>query len=265
MTEAHGVGRILRSWRRSRRLSQEQLALEAEVSPRHLSCIETGRARPSRDMVLRLASVLDLPLRERNVLLGAAGFAPAYRQTDFFSAEMAPVRRAVEFMLERHEPYGAVVIDSGWNVLLANSGAQRLLAAFFPQGDPSLLGNMLRLTLDPAGLRNVLTNWAPLARMTIHRTRLEAAAQGPESPAARILEEVMALDGLPDDVHQVPDPDALPLVVPLSLRRDELGVDLFATITTVGTPADVTAQEIRVETWFPADEASERWWREFMT
>lgn len=265
MTDENGFGGLLRSRRRARRLSQEALALEAEVSTRHLSCLETGRARPSREMVLRLSSVLDLALRERNLLLTAAGFAPAFQQTDFFSEEMAPVRRAVEFMLERHEPYGAVVIDSAWNLLVANQGAQRLFATFLPEDALALGDNMLRLMMHRSGLRRVVDNWEALARATLQRTHVEAAAQGPKSPAARILEEVLAMDDLPGDLHRISPPGPLPLVVPLTLRRDGHVVNLFTTITTVGTPADVTAQEIRVETWFPADEATERWWRSFMT
>lgn len=255
-------GTLLRDWRLNRRVSQEKLALDAEVSTRHISFLETGRAQPSREMVLLLSSVLDVPLRERNVLLVSAGFAPVYGETDYTAPEMEPVRQVVDFLLERHEPYGAIVVDSAWNVLRVNRGAQRLFATFSPTQDPRLLGNVLRLLLEPEGLREVLENWEEVALATLERTHREALAEGPNGPAARILSEVLALPGVPRHFHRPRISTPLSLLVPLHLRRGGLTVRLFSTITTLGTPADVTAQELRVETWFPADEASAAWLRE---
>jgi transcriptional regulator with XRE-family HTH domain len=255
-------GTLLRDWRLHRRMSQEKLALDAEVSTRHISYIETGRAQPSREMVLLLSSVLEVPLRERNVLLTSAGFAPVYGETDYSSPEMAPVRQAVELLLERHEPYGAIVIDSAWNVRRTNRGAARLFATFAPDLPPRLTSNVLRLLLDPEGLRYGLDNWEEVALAALERTHREALAEGPNGPAARILSEVLALPGVPRHFHRPRIAMPLSLVVPLNLRRGELTVRLFSTITTLGTPADVTAQELRVETWFPADEASEAWCRD---
>lgn len=255
-------GSLLRDWRLDRRMSQEKLALDAEVSTRHISYLETGRAQPSREMVLLLSSVLDVPLRERNVLLVSAGFAPVYGETDYTAPEMAPVRQVVDFLLERHEPYGAIVVDSAWNVLRANRGAERLFATFAPTQEPRLLGNALRLLFAPEGLRQVLVNWEEVALTTLERTHREALAEGPNGPAARILAEVLALPGVPRHFHQPRIARPLALLVPLHLRRGELEVRLFSTITTLGTPADVTAQELRVESWFPADEASAAWCRD---
>ena len=257
-----GFGGLLRAWRQSRRLSQEKLALSADVSPRHLSCIETGRASPSRDMVLLLASVLDVPFRDRNTLLAAAGFAPIYRETEYASPEMAPIRRAVGFILARHEPYGAIVVDSGWNLIEANQGAARLFATFVPAEEPSLVTNMARLLFHPQGMRDVIANWEEVARAMLIRTHLEAAAQGPDSPAARIYEELVAMPGVPTDIHRIEHGVPMSIVIPLYLERGGLAVKLFTTVTTLGTPADVTAQELRIETWFPADDASEAWFRD---
>lgn len=254
-------GTLLRDWRLNRRMSQEQMALTADVSTRHISYVETGRAHPSREMVLLLCSVLEVPLRERNVLLVSAGFAPIYGETDYAAPEMAPVRQAIELLLERHEPYGAIVVDSAWNVLRFNRGAARLFATFAPTQQPRLLGNVLRLLLDPGGLRQGLDNWEEVVLATLERTHREAIAEGPQGPAARILSEVLALPGVPRHFLQPRIATPLSLVVPLHLRRGDLTLRLFSMITTIGTPADVTAQELRVETWFPADEASARWCR----
>lgn len=263
--DASGVGAHVRAWRLERRFSQEALAAEAGVSTRHLSCVETGRAQPSRELVARLADVLDVPHRERNVWLAAAGFAPMFRETDYESPEMAPVRRAVDFLLERHAPYGAVAVDSAWTVRRANAGAARLLSTFSPTDDPALLSNLLRLTLHPSGLRSVIDDWPSLARLLLERTTREALAEGPSGPAARVLREVRDYPGVDALAHAPRYGESAPLVVPLTLRRNGLVLRLFSTITTLGTPIDVTAQELRVETWFPADAEAEAWWAEGAT
>lgn len=261
MGSPSAFGRLLRAWRRARRFSQERLALEADVSPRHLSCVETGRSQPSREMVLLLSQVLEVPLRERNALLTAAGFAPVYRETDYDAPEMGPLRRALELILLRHEPYAAFVVDSAWNVKQANAAAGRLLATFLPGWAPGSFDNLLRLLFQPEGLREVLDDWEEVARISIQRTYWDAAAQGPAGPAARILEEVLALPGVPRDFHRVRVEEPLPLILPMTLRSGDHVARLFTTITTLGTPADLTAQEIRVETLFPADETTEAWYR----
>ncbi len=250
-------GGLLRDWRLARHKTQEQLALEAEVSTRHVSYLENGRALPSREMILLLAKVLDVPLRERNAFLVSAGFAPIYRETDYQAPEMAVVRQAVDFILARHEPYGAIVVDSAWNVRQVNRGATRLFNTFAPGVPPHLFANLLRLMLHPSGIRSALKNWEEVLHATLERTQREALSEGPRGPAARILAEV--LPHLPPELRRSAVNAPLALVVPLHLVRDTLEIRLFSTITTLGTPADLTAQELRVETWFPADEASARW------
>ena len=155
------VGTLVREWRTTRRLSQLELALQAEVSPRHLSCVETGKAQPSREMIARLADALGMPLRERNALLVAAGFAPRYRETELASPEMAPIRRAIEFILQHQEPYPAVVMNRHWDILLMNDSIRRILERLRPGGPRH--ANMLRQIFDPQDIRGVLRNWEELA------------------------------------------------------------------------------------------------------
>lgn len=256
-------GSLLRQWRVTRRMTQEQLALDAEVSARHLSCLETGRAMPSREMVLVLASALDVPLRERNTLLGSAGFASVYRETDLDAPEMAHVRRAIDFILARHEPYGAVVVDAGWNVLRANPSALRTFDAILPASSvrAELMGNVMKMLLHPEGLGRICVNLDEVTHAVVERARREAMLEGPDGAAARTLAELRATIGLPKEHGRSVAPGAMPLVVPVHLRTEGLELRLFSTLTMIGTPADVTAQELRIESWFPADDATDRWLR----
>jgi transcriptional regulator with XRE-family HTH domain len=250
-------GTLLREWRTARRLTQEQLAFDAEVSTRHLSCLENGRALPSREMVLVLGSALDVPLRERNTLLVSAGFTAVYRETNLDAPEMASVRQAVDFILARQEPYGALLVDAAWNVHRANDGARRLLAAL--SDVPSeVSSNLLRLTLDARGLRRFCANWEQVACAAVERAHREAAAEGPNGPVARILAEVLALPEVPQGFRRPTLATPLPVIVPIQLKLGSIELSLFSTITTLGTPADIAAQELRIESWFPADEASDR-------
>jgi transcriptional regulator with XRE-family HTH domain len=162
------VGPLLRHWRAARRVSQLDLALDADVSSRHLSFVETGRAQPSREMVLRLAEALEVPLRERNALLLAAGYAPLYRETDLGAPEMVEARLAVEFILAKQEPYPAIVVDRHWNLLLANPSTHRFLALFLP-GPPAGPVNVMRLMFDPRGVRPFVENWEEVARHLVER------------------------------------------------------------------------------------------------
>jgi transcriptional regulator with XRE-family HTH domain len=254
------VGSLLREWRTSRKLSQMDLAGEAEVSTRHISFIETGRSKPSREMVLILASVMELPLRERNTLLLAAGFAPAYRETDLESPEMAQVKKTLELILKQAEPFGAVVMDRRWNIVMSNDAATRM-TALLSSDMATLMGlgipNMMRLLFHPAGLRNSIVNWEEVARAIIGRAHKEV--QLDQDPAQRnIFEEALACPGVPEDFRAVDIVDDPPLLIPIHFRRDEFDARVFTTITTLGTAQDVTLQELRVEVFYPADEASER-------
>lgn len=252
---------LLRGWRDARKLSQLELALGSRISQRHLSFLESGRARPSREMVLQLAEALEVPLRERNTLLTAAGFAAIYRQSDLGSPAMAAVRDALRLMLEHHEPNPATVVDRDWNLLMRNAAAQRLLGlagdaeAIWRRVCPDGVHNVLRLTFHPEGLRPYIANFDEAAPVLLNRTRREAAACGSAS-LLKLLDEVLAYPGIPES-WRAPDWQAPPPpVLPLELAKDGLRLRLFSTITTFGTPQDITTDELRVESFFPADAAT---------
>jgi transcriptional regulator with XRE-family HTH domain len=252
-------GRLLRRWRSLRGASQLALAVEAGTTPRHLSFLETGRSRPSREMVLRLAEALDVPLRERNALLAAAGFAARYHATDLDAPGMAPLRRVLAFLLRSQEPYPGVLLDRCGRVLDGNESALRLFANLAGPGavwqERPL--NVLRLSLDPDGVRPYLVNWEEAAHELLARLQREAAAAGPDDPLPALLDELLALPGLPKS-WRAPDLDRPPsLVLALHFKRADLELRLFSTITTVGTPHDVTLEELRIESFLPADPASD--------
>jgi transcriptional regulator with XRE-family HTH domain len=253
--------RLLRLHRTRRRLSQEQLGLEAEVSARHLSCLETGKSRPSREMVLLLASVLGLDLRDRNTLLVSAGFAALYPVSALGSLAMAPVSRALELVLEKQEPFGAVVVDRCWNVLRANAGARRLLDRFLDaEALPAPIAtSLVRATLHPKGLRRHVVNWEELAGVILERLERAHLAHPEDDERRALLEEVRAYPDVGKVTPRAP-PGGVPAAV-LHLRRDADELRLFTLLTTIGTPLDVTAQELTIESFFPADDATDRWFR----
>jgi transcriptional regulator with XRE-family HTH domain len=242
-------------------MSQLDLAVEARVTPRHVSFVESGRARPSREMVLVLARALDVPLRERNQLLLAAGYAPMYRETGIDEPAMSQVRAALDRVLRHHEPFPAVVMDRRWDILMAN-GAATVMFAWLLGGERSARpANVLRLMLDPDGLRPFVANWAQVGEALVQRVHREAIGGVPDAGTAALMQELLALPGVPER-WRAPDLTAAPLpVIPVEFRKDRLAVSYFSMVTTVGTPQDVTAQEIRLESFFPADEATEahRW------
>ena len=250
--------RLLKSWRETRKCSQLDLALASRISQRHVSFMESGRARPSRDMVLQLSEALEIPLRERNTLLTAAGFAAMYRETDLASPAMAPVRDALKLMLEHQEPNPVSVVDREWNVLMIN---QAMLRVFSLAGDPAAMWqrvcgdgphNVLRMTFHPDGFRPFIANFDEAAPVLLNRTRREAAASGNQKLLA-LLDEILAYPGIPD-AWKGPDWQAPPPpVLPLELVRGDLRLKLFSMITTFGTPQDITTDELRVESFFPAD------------
>jgi transcriptional regulator with XRE-family HTH domain len=249
------VGTLLRHWRAARRVSQLDLALDADVSSRHLSFVETGRSQPSREMVLRLAEALQVPLRERNALLLAAGFAPVYRETDLGAPELREARQAVEFILAQQEPYPAVVVDRHWNLLMANQATQRFLGLFLPS-PPAGPPNAMRLMFDPRGLRPFVENWEDVAAHLIERVHRDAAGAPPDGETRALLEELLAYPGVPAR-WRTPQMDRAPApFLSIAYRKDGLRLSVFSTITTFGTPQDVTLQELRIECFFPADEST---------
>lgn len=249
------VGVLLREWRQRRRLSQLELSLQADTSARHLSCLETGRARPSRAMLLRLSDALDVPLRERNTLLLAADFAPAYRESGLDDTTMASVRAALDMMLSAHEPYPAVVVDRLWDVVTGN-GAMSVLLEGVP---PHLLGprpNVFRLALHPEGLARRLVNLDEVRSHFLHRLTRQATATG--DPALRALYEEVSRYPLPADYRPAEDgPSASPpspIQVPLRVRTPLGELSMFSTMATFGAPADVTLSELAIELFYPLDE-----------
>lgn len=247
-----GFGPLLRAWRERRRLSQQELSLTAEVSARHLSFLETGRSQPSREMVLTLADHLDVPLRERNELLTAAGFAAIYPQRDYDAPAMATVRAAVDQVLAGHDPYPAVAVDRAWNVVATNDAVGTLLTGV----DPALLGppaNVYRVTLHPDGLAPLLVNLDEVAHHLLGRLRRDLDATGDPALGA-LLDEVEHYPTVRSLPRRIDPPDAV--VVPFRLRHPNGELAMFTTITTFGTPADVTVAELALELFYPLNEVT---------
>jgi transcriptional regulator with XRE-family HTH domain len=257
MTELAGdrvpLGTLLRDWRRRRRLSQLDLALEAGVSARHLSFLETGRSRPSREMVLHLAEQLDVPLRDRNQLLLAAGFAPAHGERGIDAPEPEPVRDAIGLVLEAHEPYPAVVVDRWWNLVAANRGIALFTAGVAPELlEPPV--NVLRLALHPRGTAARIADLAGFRAHLLDRLRRHVALTADERLAA-LYDEVSAYPAPAADDAGRGAPAGGEIAVPLRLRAPDGGRELrfFSTIATFGTAIDVTVAELAIEAFFPAD------------
>ncbi len=250
------VGELLRHWRQHRRWSQLDLAGEAEVSTRHLSCLETGRAQPSRDMLLRLAERLQVPLRERNRLLTAAGFAPMYRERAWTDPALAPAHEAVQRVLTAHEPYPALAVDRHWNMVAYNRAVDALLAGL-PAEQLAPPVNVLRLSLHPEGLAPRIVNFGAWREHLFERLAHQVQASG-DPALARLGEELRALP-LPAGASAAPAAAArgLPdLAVPLQLASPAGTLSFISTITVFGTPVEVTLAELAIEAFFPADAAT---------
>lgn len=249
------LGVLLREWRGARRLSQSDLAADADLSNRHLSFIETGRSRPSRDVVERLADALDLPLRDRNGLLLAAGYAPAYRETSLDEPEFARIRRAIDFILAQQEPYPAFVLDRCWNILAANAAALRVTGA--AMGGPSRHANMIRQFFDPDDVRRVVDTWEEIAGALLRHLQERVATVPTDHAARALLDDVLRYPGIPAhwrrrDVATAPRP-----VMSTVLRHEGGLLSFFSTITTFGTPRDITLDELHIECCFPLDRETE--------
>ena len=252
------VGHLLRAWRATRGMSQLDLALRAGFSARHVSFIETGRSQPSREALLALAETLDVPLRERNQLLEAGGYADAYRETPLDAAEMVPIRDVLRFILDRHAPYPAIVLDRYSTCVMGNAAADRLVDLVV---DPSLAGphaNHLRLAFHPLGARRFIVNWDEVGSHLLARAERDLSAPH-DRRAAALLGELRGYAGTPP---RTAPPLAGDLLLPIHVRRGSVDLRLFSTIMTLGTPRDVTLQELRIETFFPADAASDAAWRQ---
>jgi transcriptional regulator with XRE-family HTH domain len=253
----------LRWWRSRRGLSQLDLAVSADISQRHLSFLESGRTEPSQAMVLRLAAALDLPLRQQNALLLAAGFAPYWQERPLAASELGQIDRALDFMLAQQEPFPAFVVDRRWTLLKANRAAARL-SAFLLGDQPQPPGGRVNLAdalVSPTGLRPAIVNWREVALQFLRSVQADAIADG-TSETAQLLARLMSYPGMPSfaDADWLEEP-AGP-VLNIHFRKGETSLLMFTTIACLGTPQDVTVQEIRIECFFPADAATERFFRE---
>ena len=255
-----GFGQRLKWWREQRSLSQLALAGMAETSQRHVSFLESGRTGPSRDMVLRLCAVLDVPLRQQNALLLAAGFAPVWRESDLSDPELAQVNGALTHMLAQQEPYPAFVVDRRWNLLRANGGAERMVT-FLLGAAPEGPVNLADALVAPDVLRPFIENWEDVAVHFLRSVQSDAVADG-TAETADLLKRLTAYPGVPPLSRLAPLRMHTP-VLNIHFRKGDTLLRIFTTIATLGTPQDVTLQEIRIECFFPADEASAALFREW--
>lgn len=253
-----GAGPLIKEWRNRRHRSQMDLALDIGVSTRHLSFVETGRSKPSPELLMALAEGLDVPLRERNAWLLAAGYAPRYGETPLDDDSMARVRATIQQLLDRHDPYPGIVVDRFWNVVLSNQAALLLLDGVAPEALVEPL-NVFRLCLHPDGLAAFTTNfeeWSGYLLGQLHRAAIVTGDPSLEGLADEVA-GYANLDGLAD-WRVTAAPREPGLLVPWELERGGVRLSLFGTITTFGTPQDVTIAELAVELFYPADEASEQ-------
>ncbi len=255
-------GDTVRYWRRVRSMSQLDLSAAAATTPRHMSFLETGRSQPSREMVLRLATAMEVPLRDRNGLLLAAGYAPVYSERGLGDPAMDRVADAVDRILGQHEPFPAVLIDRGWDLLRANAGAQRLFGTLFAPAPLPERANVLRLVLGPGPVRDAIANWDELAPALLERARREAVGGVLDVATAELVRE---LQQRPEVAALLVAPATITPMAPVIDVQFDLGgppLRFFSVVSTIGTPVDVTAQELRVEAFFPADDVTASSWED---
>jgi transcriptional regulator with XRE-family HTH domain len=253
------VGPRIRAWRQTRGLSQFELASRAGFSTRHVSFIETGRSQPSREAVLALGEVLDLSLRDRNRLLESAGFAHIFRETPLSADEMAHMRGKLQFILDRHLPYAAVALDRYSNILLENRAAGQFLSALMSQSLIAPPSNLLRATFHPEGSRRWIVNWLEVEWHLLNQAE-RVLGSTDDSAGAALLTEIRGYASA-SEMANSHTARPLDLLLPIHIRQGELDLRLFSAIMTLGTPQDVTLQELRIETYFPADQESELCWQ----
>jgi transcriptional regulator with XRE-family HTH domain len=262
----HELGRLLRGWRDLRGKSQIELSLDTGVSQRHLSFIESGRSAPGRQTLMNIAQGLDMPLRDRNRLLLAAGFAPIYAEDAWNAPAMRSVTAALERMLKQHEPFPAVVMDRYWNVIMTNESAPLFFGSFVDLDARPSPRNLLHLMFDPAGMRPFIANWDSVAKSLIQRVHREAVGQVIDEKSQELVASLLAYPDVGDAVSvvdAVAPEQSLP-VIPLSFLKDGRTLHYFSMVSTVGTPQTIAAQELRIECMFPLDDATESYHRELM-
>ena len=254
----NSFGQLLKQWRSQRNFSQLDLSITSNVSQRHISFLESGRSNPSRDMVLTLAAVLDIPLRQQNQMLTAAGFSPLYSEFDLNDPEVAPIRRALEFTLRQQEPYPALVMDRYWNQIVMNKGAESLIGWLTDEKElPAEIGpNLIKLMLHPQGIKEHVENWEIVASHLIHRVRRETQTEG-EQQSQSLFNSLLAYPEIENLLRSpVKENWQLPLLNTIFSKAHQR-LSFFTTLTTLGTPYDITLQELRLECLFPADKVTE--------
>jgi len=250
------LGNLLRHWRGARGKSQLDLSLDAGVSQRHISFIESGRSVPGRQTLLQLATTLDVPLRERNALLLAAGYAPAYTEAAWDAPEAHVVTNVLKRMLRQHEPFPALVMDRYWNVLLTNEAAPRFFGRFVDLSLHPQPRNILHLIFDPDGMRPFVRNWTEVAQSLLERVRREAVGGIADERTKALIASLLAYSGEPFSPKGTTTSSSTP-VTPLSFEKNGRVLNYFSMVTTVGSPQSIAAQELRVECMFPADDDTE--------
>jgi transcriptional regulator with XRE-family HTH domain len=253
------LGNLLRYWRDVRGVSQLDLSLEASVSQRQISFIESGRSVPGRHTILSLAQTLEVPLRERNALLLAAGYAPVYSEAPWNAQEMHSVIRALERVVRQHEPFPAMVMDRRWNVLMTNDATPRFFNHFIDMASRKGPRNMLHLIFDPQGMRPFVADWDNVSRSLLQRVYRESVGHVIDDYTRRLLDELLAYPDVPRDwrAHHAPSASPTMPVIPLGFVSEGVVLRYFSLVTSVGTPQTIAAQELRLECMFPADDATE--------
>lgn len=256
MPKKTDLGDLLKEWRGLRGRSQLDVSVDTGISQRQISFIESGRSVPSRPTLMSIAEALDIPLRERNVLLLAAGYAPLYSNAAWNSDEMKSINRALERMIAQHEPYPALVMDRYWNVLLTNSAAPRFFNCFIDMSARPSPRNMLHLMFDPNGMRPFIANWKALAKVLIQRVYREAVGHVVDQQTKELVADLLAYPDVQSDWRAPETPGASP-IIPISFVKDGALMNYFSLLTTVGTPQTIASQELRVECMYPADDETE--------
>ncbi len=251
-------GELLRYWRTLRSFSQLSLGLAADVSSRHVSFLETGRARPSAEMVSRLAETLELPLRERNALYLAAGFAPHHEERPLVAAELSRTREAIEFILKQQEPYPAFVLSRHWDLLMRNRASERVFGWLLRERARDR--NIMRQVFADDGLRPLIVNWDEVARDMIRHLHSQVLHTPSDAIATALLREILASPNAPSRASDLA-PTPTPLLTAI-YARDGRELRFFSTLSTFGTPHDVTLEELRIECMFPADAATDQFCRD---
>lgn len=255
--QTSSFGALLRHWREARRYSQLDLALEANISSKHVSFLETGRNQPSRQMIIRLSNAMDIPLRDRNLMLTAAGFANAYTETALGTSEVSQVDDALDRIMCKHEPYPVIIVDGNWTVVRQNRGGAKL-ARLFLGSEPVQAQNAFDILFSESGLQPFVQNWESLSSVLLLRLFRETLAASDNSRKLDLFRRIEAMPTTPKNWRQLASRLPFGPTIDLSLRKGDLEASFFTTVTTFGTPQDVTLQELRIESYFPSDESTRK-------